>query len=60
MNEINEIKRIRAEAGLTQVEFAKKYGIPRRTIESWEVSQTNPTPYLVRFLEFYVKNCNLN
>ena len=33
---MSRIKAIRKELGLTQVQFADKFGIPVRTIKSWE------------------------
>lgn len=37
--------------GLSQVAFAKKYGIPARTIENWESGASQPTSYLLTLLE---------
>ena len=48
------IKEIRALTGLSQAAFAEKYGIPRRTIENWEMSGSQgrkPPDYVVRLLE---------
>ncbi len=54
------IKQIRAISGLSQVKFGQKYGIPRRTIESWECDKDNPNyrscpEYVRRLLERVVK-----
>ncbi len=54
------IKQIRAISGLSQVKFGQKYGIPRRTIESWECDMGNPNfrpcpDYVRRLLERVVK-----
>ena len=54
------IKQIRAISGLSQVKFGKMYGIPRRTIESWECDEDNPNyrpcpDYVRRLLERVVK-----
>lgn len=32
----DEIRNIRCEMGLSQINFGKKYKIPRRTIQGWE------------------------
>ena len=59
MNQLS-IKQIRALSGLSQVKFGQKYGIPRRTIESWECDKENPNyrpcpDYVRRLLERVVK-----
>lgn len=32
----NDVKRIRAKLGMTQVEFAKACGVSKRTVDTWE------------------------
>ena len=52
------IKDIRILSGLSQAAFAEKYGIPKRSIENWEMSGTSkrkPPDYLVRLLERVVR-----
>ena len=54
------IKQIRAISGLSQMKFGQKYGIPRRTIESWECDKDNPNyrqcpDYVRKLLERVVK-----
>lgn len=54
------IKQIRAITGLSQVKFGKMYGIPRRTIESWEADPDKPDyrpcpDYVRKLLERVVK-----
>ena len=46
------MREIRKSLGLTQKEFGKKYGIPRRTIEDWDRGIKAPTHYWV---EIFVK-----
>lgn len=36
------IKEIRAKTGLSQVKFAEKFCVPRRTLEDWEAKNTCP------------------
>lgn len=55
MTTAEQIKSIRAEAGLTQAAFASRYGIPKRTIEAWEMGQRTPPPYVLRLLETVVR-----
>lgn len=50
------IKRIRHLTGLSQEKFGRKYGIPKRTIQNWELDLNEPAPYLIELLEFKVKS----
>ena len=50
-----EIREIRQLTGLSQVKFAERYGIPRRTIEGWEAGERTPPDYVVKLLERAVK-----
>ena len=47
--------KIRALLGLSQAEFAKKYGIPKRTIEDWDRGTRNPPKYVLDLLERVVE-----
>lgn len=49
------IKEIRALSGLSQAKFAKKYEIPQRTLESWEMGDRNPPAYVLKMLERIVQ-----
>ena len=48
------VKEIRALTGLSQVDFAKRLNIPRRTVENWERGISSPPEYLLQLLEFRV------
>ena len=48
---MNELKAIRKKTGLTQAEFAKRYHIPKRTVENWETEVTVPPRYVVELLK---------
>lgn len=48
------IKEIRALTGLSQVRFAERYRIPRRTVENWESGVTAPPEYVLELLEFKI------
>lgn len=53
------IATVRALSGLTQVEFAERYGISRRTIENWSGRaeiRRNIQPYLLDLLAVDVIN----
>ena len=49
------IKELRTLTGLSQNAFSKKYHIPARTIEDWEVNKRTPPTYVVELLEFKIK-----
>lgn len=49
------IKELRSLTGLSQVKFAEKYNIPRRTIENWETDSRKCPEYVMQLLEFKVK-----
>lgn len=40
------VKDIRHHTGLSQVAFAQRFCIPRRTVEDWESGKGNCAPYL--------------
>lgn len=49
------IKELRELTNLSQVAFAKKYNISRRTLEDWEYNKRTPPAYIIELLEFKVK-----
>ena len=53
---MNRVKEIRSWTGLSQVKFAKRYGIPKRTLESWESGECEYKEYVINWLEALVKN----
>lgn len=48
---MNEIKRLRTQTGLTQAAFARKLGIPVRTIQKWEIGQSSPPVYVINMIQ---------
>lgn len=50
-----EVKGIRERSGLSRQEFAKKYGIPIRTLEKWERHETEPAGYIISLLDRVVR-----
>lgn len=44
-------KEIRAILGISRAEFARRYGIPVRTIENWDAGVTNPPEWVLKLLE---------
>ena len=54
MTAAERIKAARAATGLSQVLFAKKTNVPRRTIENWESGISTPPDYVVYLIEYWV------
>lgn len=52
----NAIKELRKQTGLSQVSFARKFNIPRRTIESWESGERKPPVYVIDFLSALIND----
>lgn len=50
-----KIKELRELTNLTQKEFAKRYHIPKRTLENWEGGQRSPSETILYLLERAVK-----
>lgn len=46
---------IRYIAGMSRVAFARKYGIPIRTIEDWDAGKTHPPEWVMALLERAVR-----
>lgn len=51
------IDRVKALRGnMTQQEFSKAYGVPIRTLQSWEMGDRVPPAYVLDLLEFRIKH----
>lgn len=46
-----ELKQLRKQIELSQSQFAKKYGIPVRTLQKWEQGVAEPLPYLMALIQ---------
>lgn len=53
---MNRLKQIRNQTGLSQYNFAKKYGIPVRSIENWETNVRTPPEYVLNMLEKIIES----
>lgn len=51
---IDRVKALRG--GMTQQEFSKAYGVPARTLQSWEIGDRVPPTYVLDLLEFRIKH----
>lgn len=49
------IKEMRQRTGLSQSQFAEKFGIPVRTIQKWEIGASKPKPYLLHMMQEMLK-----
>lgn len=55
------IDRVKALRGaMTQQEFSKIYGVPVRTLQSWEAGERIPHGYVLDLLEFKVRYMTKN
>jgi DNA-binding transcriptional regulator YiaG len=50
--EMNKIRKMRKDAGMTQKMFSDFFGIPVRTLQDWENGMRNPPDYLIRLLPY--------
>lgn len=48
------VKEIRAKTGLSQGQFAERYGIPIGTLHHWEAGDRKPPEYVLTLLEHAV------
>lgn len=49
-NIVSKIKEARKKAKITQEQFASRYQIPLRTLQSWELSERKPPEYIINTL----------
>lgn len=49
-------KELRAASGMTQQAFANYFDIPKRTIENWETERRKCPEYLLKLMEYKLKN----
>jgi putative transcriptional regulator len=49
------VKELRELTGLSQLAFAKLYGIPKGTFLHWEAEERKPPKYAMEWLERIVK-----
>jgi hypothetical protein len=50
-----KIKETRAEYNITQQELSDITSIPKRTIENWESEKRQPSPWVEKLVESYIK-----
>jgi putative transcriptional regulator len=50
------IKELRKKLKMTQKEFGEYLNIPQRTIQSWELGERTPPPYVIELIKYKIKN----
>lgn len=50
-----ELKNERARLEITQAELSRILGVPKRTIESWEMGDRRPPDYVQRLILYKLK-----
>lgn len=53
------IKELRKMTGLTQEKFGEYFGIPRRTIQNWELGMRECPDYLLDLMEYKLQKENI-
>ncbi len=48
---MNKIQKLRKRTGLSQSQFAKKFNIPVRTLQNWEIDKSVSPEYIPSMLE---------
>jgi DNA-binding transcriptional regulator YiaG len=54
-----EFKELRKLSGMTQVQFAEYFEIPKRTIEEWDRNACKCSPYLLKLMEYKLRKENI-
>lgn len=51
-----KIKELRESTGMNRREFCEYFDIPYRTVTEWERDQRHAPEYVLRLLEYYIRN----
>lgn len=49
------MKEIRNQLGMSQKAFSDTFGIPKRTVENWDMGKISPTDYLVKLIAYLTR-----
>lgn len=52
-------KELRERSGMTRPEFAEYFGIPYRTVQSWELGDRKCPEYLISLMEYKLRKENI-
>lgn len=50
------ITELRTAANMSQKVFAEYFGIPKRSVENWDSGVSKPPEYLVKLIEYKLRN----
>jgi len=53
--QVEKLKEIRTDLGLTRKAFSEYIGIPLRNLEEWEAGRRKMPEYLLRMMIYYIK-----
>ena len=53
--QVDKLKEIRSELGLTRKAFSEFIGIPLRNLEDWDAGRRKMPEYLLRMMVYYIK-----
>ena len=53
------LKELREASKMSRNEFCEYFGIPYRTVQSWELEDRSCPEYLIELIEYKLKNENL-
>ena len=52
-NQVNILREVRSETGMTRGAFSEYMGIPLRNLEDWEAGRRKMPDYLLRLIAYY-------
>ncbi len=53
--QVDKLRKIRADLGLSRKAFSEYIGIPLRSLEEWEAGRRRMPEYLLRMMTYYIK-----
>ncbi len=60
MDVCKKIKELRESTGMNRREFCDYFSIPYRTVTEWERDNRHAPEYVIRLLEYYIRNEKLD
>ena len=52
----SKIRELRESTGMNRKEFCKYFQIPYRTVTEWELDNRHAPEYVLRLMEYYIRN----
>lgn len=50
-----QVKELRDSEDLTQAQAAEDWGVKLKTLQAWEIGQTEPSPFFAKCVLFYIR-----